>query len=76
MDHDSNSSGHTKGKDLTLSLDFLSLDFNQASIVRYTASVCETFFPAFLKKTFSAELSIQDPEPDPVTDTKKKGQKP
>ena len=36
---------------------------NQASIVRYTASVCEIFFPAFWKKTFSAESNVMS---DPV----------
>jgi hypothetical protein len=37
---------------------------NQAPIVRYTASVCETFLPNFWRKPFSAESIIKsDPVP-------------
>jgi hypothetical protein len=36
---------------------------NQAPIVRYTASVCETFLPNFWRKPFSAESIIKSDHP-------------
>jgi hypothetical protein len=35
---------------------------NQAPIVRYTASVCETFLPNFWRKPFSAESYFDSAE--------------